>query len=121
MHVAIQALVPAAMAGVLFLRHARIMGWIVLVVSVWMLLSRLLLPRAFLTGERALKAFGRIVALGLTWALLVVFFFICFVPLSLFLQRQMRKKLALEFDKDQPTYWQDRPPVNDVEHFRRQY
>jgi hypothetical protein len=120
-HVAIQALVPAAMAGVFFLRHHRVMGWIVLTVSGWMLVCDLLLPRAFLAVERALKVVGRLVALGLTWLLLVVFFFLFFLPLSLFLRRHMRALLALEFDKNQPSYWQDRLPVSSAEHFQRQY
>jgi hypothetical protein len=71
--------------------------------------------------ERALKAFGRVIALGLTWLLLVVFFFLFFLPLSLFLRRQMRALLALEFDKKQPSYWEDRVPVSGAEHFQRQY
>ncbi|HXI84202.1 MAG TPA: hypothetical protein VNL17_08945 [Verrucomicrobiae bacterium] len=120
-HVVIQALVPAAVAGVFFLRNHRVAGWIVLALSGWMLVSGLLLPRAFLAVERALKAFGRLVALGLTWLLLVVFFFLFFLPLSLFLRRQMRALLALEFDKNQASYWQDRLPVSDAEHFQRQY
>jgi hypothetical protein len=120
-HVVVQALVPAAMAALLFLRHHRVMGWIVLAVSGWMLVSGLLLPRAFLVVERALKAFGRLVALGLTWLLLVVFFFLFFLPLSLFLRRQMRALLALEFDKNQASYWQERLPVRSAEHFQRQY
>jgi hypothetical protein len=120
-HVVIQALVPAAIAGVFFLRHHRIMGWIVLAVGGCMLVSGLLLPRAFLALERALKAFGRLVALGLTWLLLVVFFFLFFLPLSLFLRRKMRALLALEFDKNQTSYWQDRLPVSNAEHFQRQY
>jgi len=119
--VVIQTLVPAVMAGVFFLRHHRVMGWIILAVSGWMLVSGLLLPRAFLAVERALKAFGRLVALGLTWLLLVVFFFLFFLPLSLFLRRRMRALLALEFDKNQPTYWEDRLPVSSAEHFQRQY
>jgi hypothetical protein len=120
-HIVIQALVPAAMAGAFFLRHHRVMGWIVLAVSGWMLVSGLLLPGAFLVVERALKAFGRLIALGLTWLLLVVFFFLFFLPLSLFLRRQMRALLALEFDKNQASYWQDRLPVSNAEHFQRQY
>ncbi len=109
------------MAGLLFFRHHRVMGWIVLAVGGWMLISGLLLPRAFLVVERALKAFGRVVALGLTLLLLVVFFFLFFLPLSLFLRRQMRALLALEFDKNQTSYWQDRLPVSNTEHFQRQY
>ena len=120
-HVVLQALIPAAMAGLFFLRHHRVTGWIVLAVSGWMLVSGLLLPRAFLAVERVLKAFGRIVALGLTWVLLVVFFFLFFLPLGLFLRRQMRALLALEFDKNQTSYWQDRVPVSSAEHFSRQY
>ena len=120
-HVVLQSLVPAAMAGLLLLRHHRVMGWIVLTVSIWMLVSGLLLPRAFFVVDRALKAFGRLVALGLTWLLLVVFFFLFFLPLSLFLRRQMRALLALEFDKNQASYWQDRLPVSNAEHFQRQY
>ena len=120
-HVLLQALIPAAMAALLFLRHHRVTGGIVLAVSVWMLVSGLLMPRAFLVVERGLKAFGRVVALGLTWVLLVVFFFLFFLPLSLFLRRQMRGLLALEFDKNQTTYWQDRLPVSNAEHFQRQY
>jgi hypothetical protein len=120
-HVVIRALVPATMAGVFFLRHHRVAGWIVLVVSGWMLVGGLLLSRAFSAVERALRAFGRVIALGLTWVLLVLFFFLFFLPLSLFLRRQMRGLLALEFDKSQTSYWQDRLPVSNAEHFQRQY
>ena len=120
-HVFLQVLIPAAVAGLFFLRHHRVMGWIVLAVSGWMLVSGLLMPRAFLAAERGFKAFGRVVALGLTWVLLVIFFFLFFLPLSLFLRRQMRGLLALEFDKSRTSYWQDRLPVSNAEHFQRQY
>jgi hypothetical protein len=119
--VAVQTLVPAVAAGLFFLRHARVMGWVALGVCGWMLFSALLLPRAFPAVERALKAFGRLVGLGLTWVLLVAFFFLCLFPLGLILRRRARVLLALGFDKDQPTYWLDRAPVSGTEHFQKQY
>jgi hypothetical protein len=119
--VAVQTIVPAAIAGLFFLRHATTLGCCAATLSGWMLLSGLFLPRAFLAVEGALKTFGRWVGIALTWVLLVLFFFLCFVPLSWLVRRQARHLLALEFDKNAPSYWQDRKPPGDPEHFLRQY
>lgn len=119
--VAVQTIVPAVLAGWFFVRHAPVPGWIALAVSGWMLLSGMLLPRVFLAVERSLKAFGRVVGLGLTWVLLALFFFLCFVPLGWIVRRQMRRLLGIGFDRDKSTYWQDRAPVSGPDHFRRQY
>lgn len=120
-HLALQSIVPAILAAIFFRCHATVPGWIALTASAWMLLSGLLWPRAFFAVERALQAFGRAVGLGLTWLLLVMFFFLCMVPLGWILRRQLRTQLGIGFEKDKATYWHTRPPMESGEYFQRQY
>jgi hypothetical protein len=121
MRVAAPVLVSATAAGFLFWRHAMVMAWIVAAVGAWMLVSALLLPRAFAAVERAMKAFGRAAGLAVTWVLMAGVYFCCFTPLSWMLGRKARTLLAIGHDKDKASYWNDRAPVTDPEHFTRQY
>jgi len=114
-------MVPVCVAGMFFLLRRPIVGWVVLGMAAWILVSGLLLPRVFLAMERGLQAVGRAVGWCLTKLLLGAFFFLCFLPLSLLVGREARAQLALRWEKDKASYWQDRHPVDDLAHFLRQY
>jgi len=89
--------------------------------SIVILVGGFFLPRMF----EAFEAFGgfiaRVVGAGLTYALLVPFFFLCFVPGRLILRTMGKDPLQREWNKERKTYWTDKQTQCDVERYKRQF
>lgn len=118
---AMQAAVGGA-AGLLLLlvfRH-RAAGLVVLAIAAVLLVAGLFVPRAFAAIERFGKMLGRSVGAGLTWLLLVPFFYLCFVPARTLMALLKKDPLKLRFSPEAGSYWTPRPPVS-AEQVRKQY
>lgn len=117
-----QFCVVAAIGLVVFflLRH-RIVGTVVVGLALVLLLTGLFLPRVFQALERFGRLLGKWVGAGLTWLLLVPFFYLCFLPGHWLLSASKKDPLRLRLSEDEPTYWTHRPPVLDVNRFKSQY
>jgi hypothetical protein len=102
------------------LGHA-VMGYIVWGAALIVLLSGLFFPPVFSGIERFGKRLGWGAAVGLTWLLLVPFFYIVFVPIRLISRLKGNDPLCRKFPTNLPTYWIARPPVKNVEHYRKQH
>lgn len=89
--------------------------------SAFVLISGLWLPRVFGAVESAGQRLAAAVSLGLTWGLLVPFYYVCFVPGALLLRMRRKDPMFRRYDSKSPSYWVHRPPVDSTEHFRRQY
>jgi len=101
--------------------HKPVAAVVILVIAVWIFVSGLFIPVAFTKTEVFFAKFGRGVGAALTWILLVPFFYLCFLPGHGLLALLRKDPLKLKFPSDEPTYWEDRPPVIDVNDFKKQY
>lgn len=120
-----RAAVQAAVAGaaglvLLLVFHHRVVGLVVLAIAVVVLASGLFIPRAFAAIERFGKGLGKAVGTGLTWLLLVPFFYLCFVPARTLMALLKKDPLKLKFSPAAASYWTPRPPVS-AEQVRKQY
>ncbi|MFH0907153.1 MAG: hypothetical protein V1929_00115 [bacterium] len=61
------------------------------------------------------------VSSGLTWGLLVPFYYIVFVPARLILALTGNDPMTRGFPTQESTYWIPRPPVRNMEQYRKQH
>ncbi len=116
----IQFAAMLAIAGLLALRsqHAALT---VLGVALFVISTGLFAPRVFLAVERAFKHFGHGVGIALTWALLVPFFLLVFVPGRLMLLLSGKDPLTRAFPGDEKTNWVPHTVRADNDHYTKQY
>ncbi len=93
-------------------------GLALLVVTVALASPLALYPRI----ERGLAAFGRAVALGVTWTALGAVYFLVFVPLGLVLRARGRLRIARALDRDAASYWRPADPTRATpDRYERQF
>ena len=97
------------------------MWQVVLGLSGVVLVSGLLIPSVFHGIERFGQALGRGVAVGLTWGLLVPFYYLCFVPGRFFLLLRGKDPMHRACPTDEASYWVKRPPVRSKDQYRKQH
>jgi hypothetical protein len=105
----------------LFLFKKPVMAGIVTGISATVLICGLFIPSAFLAIEKLGLKLGEWVATGLTWLLLVPFFYICFVPGRIVMTLQGKDPLNLNFSAKVQTYWVPRKPVTDIGRYQKQH
>jgi hypothetical protein len=87
-------------------------------VGFFFIVCGLISPAAFALVESWLKKFGLGVGAVLTWVVLTVFYYLCFVPARWVLAWRGVDPMHRQPDPKATTYWSPRPPVSDI---RRQY
>ncbi|MFC1461525.1 hypothetical protein ACFLQR_03285 [Verrucomicrobiota bacterium] len=96
-------------------------GLVVLCVGAFIGVTGQVLPSAY----NAFKRFGRVLAkgvgIGLSWVLLAPFFYICFGGARMVLMIRRKDPLHRRWDPEMKSYWVDREPVSDTEHYKRQF
>ena len=117
----LQALIPAAVAGVFFYRHHPVPGTILAALAGLLLTAAYLAPSAFLAFEKGGRKFGEWVAIGVTWLLLVPFYYLCFVPGRIAILLTGKDPLTRRFPSPAATLWVPRPPVKDPAQYRKQF
>jgi len=117
----IQVVIMLILGGVLVWADKVIMSRIVFSITAIVFICGFFIPPAFAAIERFGKALGHYVATGLTWMLLVPFFYLCFVPARLILLARGKDPLNRACPTDDETYWIKRKPVDNVNHYRRQH
>ena len=90
-------------------------------IAVLVLVGGLFVPPLFHAIERFGQKLGKWVAAGLTWGLLVPFFYICFTFGRLVLLVLGRDPMDRKVPTDKPTYWEPREPVPSLDQYRRQH
>jgi len=107
-------------AGLLALKykHAAVT---VSCVALYVIITGMLIPRAFLATERFFKAFGHWVGIALTWLLLVPFFALVFVPGRLLLLLTHKDPLTRSFPGPEDSSWQPHRVREDKSHYGKQY
>jgi len=118
----VQFTIAFAIAALLYLLFKKPgMATIVVVISTLVLVCGLFIPAAFLAIERFGLKLGEWVSTGLTWILLVPFFYICFVPGRIIMTIRGKDPLNLKFSSSATTYWVPRVPINDITRYQKQH
>jgi hypothetical protein len=117
----IQALITAIIGAAIYflLKHKRV-GGLVGGVAAFILLSGLLAPSVFHAVDQFMKRFGQAVGTGLTYLLLVPFFYLVFMPGHFIMKVLQKDPLKLKFPSDESTLWSTRKPLK-PDHFKRQF
>ncbi len=99
-----------------------IMPAIIVGLAVLILVGGLAIPSLFNAFERFGLLLARGVAAGLTWGLLVPFFYIVFGFGRLVILVTRQDPLSIKFPApDHATFWEARPPVKNLDTYRRQH
>ncbi len=104
-----------------FTKHGAVMSKVVLTLAGVVLVCGLFIPPAFAKIEHFGQLLGNWVAIGLTWLLLVPFYYLCFVPGRAIIALRRADPLQRRFPTGDPTYWFPRPPVKDPNQYRKQH
>ncbi len=127
MPVPLKATLQAAVGGVVGFLMYRFLGHIVGPVIVWsiaglLLIGGWLIPPLFRAFEKFGAKLAHWVAAGLTWLLLVPFFYIVFVGGRLVLLLSGKDPMDRAFpDAERATFWIPRPPVPSMEQYKKQH
>jgi hypothetical protein len=109
-------------AGLLYWWKPEHFTWkVVLVLAAVVLVSGLFIPPVFRGIERFGQVLGRGVSVGLTWGLLVPFYYLCFVPGRFFLLLRGKDPLHRQVPTDVSSYWIPRPPVRSLAQYTKQH
>lgn len=119
---AVQALVMGVIGGLLY-RYGRHPG---MAYTVWgfaglVLASALFIPPLFAAIERAGRKLGQWTGVGLTYLLLVPFFYLVFVPGRVILKLLGKDPMQRGFPSPETSCWTPRPSTTDDRHYRRQF
>jgi len=117
----LQILIMGAVAGAFFYYRHPVPGTILCVLAVLVLAAACLVPAAFLALEKAGRKFGEWVAVGVTWLLLVPFYYLCFIPGHLMILLTGKDPLTRRFPSPAATLWVPRPPIKDPAQYRKQF
>ena len=118
----IQFLVAGSIALLLFfLCKKPVMACIVSGIAIVILVCGLFIPPAFKAIEHFGKKLGEWVATGLTWLLLVPFFYLCFVPARIIMALRGKDPLNLKLSSKAQTYWVPHKPMTDIERYQKQH
>jgi predicted histidine transporter YuiF (NhaC family) len=100
----------------------RIMPAILVGLAALVLIGGLALPPLFHAFEKFGAWLARWVSAGLTWGLLVPFFYLVFGFGRLVLVLSRKDPLHIRFPApDCPTFWIPRPPVRNLAQYRKQH
>jgi hypothetical protein len=118
----IQFSVAGSIALLLFFFFKRpVMASVVFGISTVILVCGLFIPPAFKAIEHFGQKLGEWVGTGLTWLLLVPFFYLCFVPARIIAAIRGKDPLNLKLSSKAKTYWVPHKPVNNIERYQKQH
>ena len=118
----IQVIVLMALAALLYFKFDKRIPAITLTcASTIILIGALFIPPLFFAVEKIAFWVGKAVAVGMTWLLLVPFYYICFLPGNLVLRLVKKDPMFRKFPGTEETYWTPRPAVHDLNYYKRQY
>ena len=120
----IQAVIMSAVGGFIYWKFPghRLGAYIVWSLAAGFLFCGLFIPAAYRAIDRFFFAvLPKAVAAGLTWLLLVPFFFLIFVPAHLIQKLTGQDPMTRRVPTDLPTYWIPRKPVPNVDQYKKQH
>jgi hypothetical protein len=122
----VRGLLQAAIMGGIGLVLHRVVGHVVMAWVVWGLAGVVLVSALFIHRVyAAIEAFGRWLGIwagtGVTYLLLVPFFYLVFVPGRLVLLLLGRDPMQRTFPSPESTCWSPRKTKMDEKHYRKQF
>jgi hypothetical protein len=117
----LQTSIMAIVAGIFFYRRHPVPGVILACLAGLVLIGGCFIPSFFLAFEKAGRKFGQWVATGVTWLLLVPFYYLCFVPGRIAILLTGKDPLNRQFPSKATTFWVPRPPVKDPSQYGKQF
>jgi hypothetical protein len=122
----VRGLLQAAIMGGIGLVLHRVVGHVVMARVVWGLAGVVLVSSLFIHRVyAAIEAFGRWLGIwagtGVTYLLLVPFFYLVFVPGRLVLLLLGRDPMQRTFPSPESTCWSPRKTKMDEKHYRKQF
>jgi hypothetical protein len=118
----IQSGVMVAVALLLrFVGHKPVFAAVVVGLACVVLFCGLFVPPAFRTIEAFGLRLGAWVGVGMTWVLLVPFFYLCFAVGHVVIAMAGRDPLHRAFLPQAGTYWTPRAKIVDPSYYRKQY
>lgn len=127
MNLKAKATIQAVAMGVVGYVIYRVWGHLIGPAIVWtlaglVLVGGLFYPPLFHGFEKFGQMLARWVSAGLTWGLLVPFFYITFtIGRAVLLLRGIDPMDRTFPDPERPTFWTPRPPVASMEQYRKQH
>ncbi len=115
-----QALIPAVVGGIFLAFKKTLPAYILFGVAGLLVLLGLFAPRVFSAIGRVAALVGKGVGVGLSYLLLVPFYYLIFTPVRLLQCATGRDSLCRRFPSNEPTYWLPRPPVT-TDQYRKQH
>jgi len=117
----IQAALIAAVASLFrFIGHRYGISLFLYCLSAAVLISGLFIPPVFNAFEQAGRWLGKWVGVGLTWLLLIPFYYLCVFPGRLVLLLLGKDPMCRRWERQRDSYWMDRKPAA-PEFYTRQY
>ncbi len=117
----LQTLIPCAVATYLmFWKQQVIIGGVLYGLGALMLIAGLFIPPLHAAITRFGLWLGRVIGVGMTWLLLVPFFYLFFTTARVFLTLRGKDPLTRRWNPQAASYWADRQPALDDKHFLRQ-
>lgn len=104
----------------MFYKHHLILGGVLYALGTVTLVAGLFVPPLHAAITRFGGWLGRMVGTGMTWLLLVPFFYLFFTTARVFLTLSGKDPLTRRWDRAAKSYWVDRKPAIDDKHFLRQ-
>jgi len=96
-------------------------GKILLGLAMFVLVCGLFVPSVFKAMERVVLVLAKWMAMGVTWVLLVPFFYLFFVPARIIMTLRGKDPLNLKFNSKAATYWIPRKPVTIPDQYLKQH
>lgn len=114
-------LIGCAVALFFFFYDHPIMASVVFAISLLVFVSSRFFPAVYAVIEKVFQKLSYFIGSGLTWVLLLPFFYICF-PLGRIMQKMKGKDpMQRDLDRDAVSYWQTCRETPSVDDYKRQF
>lgn len=97
------------------------MAFVIAGIALFIAFSAFVLPTVYEAIDGFFQTFARWVGTGMTWILLVPFFFLFFVPGRILFKLSGKDSLRLNFLPKEDSYWIPHPGVTREDHYRKQH
>jgi len=105
----------------LFVLKHHVAPTILLVTALYIVITGFFFPKGYALFERFIGMLVKGVGIGLTWLMLVPFFYLFFTPGRIMLALRGKDTLSRKCPTDEPTYWVDRPTDVNPDHYTKQF
>ena len=118
----IQCIIMVIIAILLFfIFHKPIFATVVCGLAVFILFTGLFSPSLLIKINAFGRGLGHVIGTGLTWLLLVPFFYMVFLFGRIILKILNKDPMQRNWEKDRDSYWIDRKDRHDPDYYKRQY